>query len=220
MIQGVIFDMDGLMFDTERIWATLWEPALAGLGLSYKEGLDEAARGTAGDSMRAVLRRFYGPDCDPDRIIEALHEQGVIAFQAPPPKKPGLDELLAWLPKNHPGAGEASFPLCALENEPFIITMPNQDTEIDRLLGSRHLTPDIRFSTADAYTTYCMVEAGLGMSLNNRLITLSWSGDVVTLPFDPPQFVSLGIGVPSWKEASPAMKKFIECVKDMLEELP
>ena len=31
MIQGVIFDMDGLMFDTERIWATLWEPALAGL---------------------------------------------------------------------------------------------------------------------------------------------------------------------------------------------
>ena len=28
MIQGVIFDMDGLMFDTERIWATLWEPAL------------------------------------------------------------------------------------------------------------------------------------------------------------------------------------------------
>ena len=39
MIQGVIFDMDGLMFDTERIWATLWEPALAGLGLSYKEGL-------------------------------------------------------------------------------------------------------------------------------------------------------------------------------------
>ena len=97
MIQGVIFDMDGLMFDTERIWATLWEPALAGLGLSYKEGLDEAARGTAGDSMRAVLRRFYGPDCDPDRIIEALHEQGETAFLAPPPKKPGLDEILAWL---------------------------------------------------------------------------------------------------------------------------
>ena len=101
MLQGVVFDMDGLMFDTERIWATLWEPALAGLGLSYKEGLDEAARGTAGDSMRAVLRRFYGPDCDPDRIIEALHEQGVIAFQAPPPKKPGLDEILTWLDAQH-----------------------------------------------------------------------------------------------------------------------
>ena len=44
MIKGVIFDMDGLMFDTERIWATLWKPALATLGLPYKEGLDAAAR--------------------------------------------------------------------------------------------------------------------------------------------------------------------------------
>ena len=101
MIQGVIFDMDGLMFDTERIWATLWEPALATLGLPYKEGLDVAARGSAGDSMRAVLRRFYGPDCDADGIIAALHAQAEIAFQAPPPKKPGLDEILAWLDAQH-----------------------------------------------------------------------------------------------------------------------
>ena len=101
MIQGVIFDMDGLMFDTERIWATLWEPALATLGLPYKEGLDAAARGTAGDSMRAVLRRFYGPDCDTEAIIDALHQQAEKAFAAPPPKKPGLDELLAWLEAQH-----------------------------------------------------------------------------------------------------------------------
>ena len=75
MIDSVIFDMDGLMFDTERVWATLWEPALATLGLSYKEGLDVAARGTAGDTMRAVLRRFYGENCDTDAIIGALHAQ-------------------------------------------------------------------------------------------------------------------------------------------------
>ena len=55
-VKGVIFDMDGLMFDTERVWATLWEPALATLGLSYKEGLDVAARGTAGFCARSSAR--------------------------------------------------------------------------------------------------------------------------------------------------------------------
>ena len=33
MVKGVIFDMDGLMFDTERLWDTLWEPACRELGL-------------------------------------------------------------------------------------------------------------------------------------------------------------------------------------------
>ena len=97
MIEGVIFDMDGLMFDTERIWATLWEPALATLGLSCPEGLDAAARGTSGESMRRVLRHFFGEECDTEAINRALHREADKAFTAAPPKKPGLDELLGWL---------------------------------------------------------------------------------------------------------------------------
>ena len=56
-----------------------------------------------------------------------------------------------------------------------------------------------------------MVEAGLGVSFNQRLISRKWSGTVAEIPFDPPQFVTLGISVPSLKEASPAAKKFIAC---------
>ena len=101
MIRGVIFDMDGLMFDTERIWATLWKPALHSLGMEYKEGLAEAMRGTAGESGRRVLRQFYGADCDAEAIHAALHREADRAFAARPDKKPGLDELLAWLDAHH-----------------------------------------------------------------------------------------------------------------------
>ena len=101
MINGVIFDMDGLMFDTERMWATFWEPALAALGLEYKEGLAEAERGTAGETSRNIVRQFYGEDCDANAIIDSLHRVADEEFQKPVPKKPGLDELLAWLDANH-----------------------------------------------------------------------------------------------------------------------
>lgn len=86
MIQGVIFDMDGLMFDTERMWATFWEPALAALGLPYKEGLAEAERGTAGETSRNIVRSFYGEDCDANAIIDSLHRVADKEFQKPVPK--------------------------------------------------------------------------------------------------------------------------------------
>ena len=102
MIDGVIFDMDGTMFDTERMWATFWEPALAALGLPYREGLAEAARGTAGVTTRNVVRQFYGPDCDAEAIVDSLHRVAdEVFFSAPVPKKPGLDALLAWLKAQH-----------------------------------------------------------------------------------------------------------------------
>ena len=125
MIKGVIFDMDGLMFDTERIWAAQWRPALATLGLSYKEGLDAAARGTAGNSMRAVLRRFYGDGCDTQAIIDALHAQAETAFQAPPPKKPGLDELIAYLEAQH---------------IPMVVASSSRMASIQRHLNTWHMT--------------------------------------------------------------------------------
>ena len=97
MIQGVLFDMDGLMFDTERMWGTFWAPTLAEFGLSYKEGLAEAARGTAGDTLRGVLRSYCGSDCPAEAILDRFHQLAEEAFRKPVPKKPGLDELLAWL---------------------------------------------------------------------------------------------------------------------------
>ena len=98
MIQGVIFDMDGLMFDTEPIWTSLWQPALARLGLPYKEGLAEAVRGTTGEVSRSIVQRFYGPDCDAKAVMDTLYRLGAEVLRAAPaPKKPGLDALLDWL---------------------------------------------------------------------------------------------------------------------------
>lgn len=126
------------------------------------------------------------------------------------------DEQVAWLPADHPLAGAEAFPVHAFDGAPFIITMPGQDTDIDRLIRKYDLKPDIRFSTRDAYSTYRMVEASLGVSMNQRLICNRWEGSVALVPFDPPQPLELGIALPSMAEASPATKAFIACVREEL----
>lgn len=97
MLQGVIFDLDGLMFDTENLWGSFWEPALAELGRPCPQGLAEAVRGTAGEAMREVVRRYCGEDCPAEKVIEIAFRIAAETFKKPVPKKPGLDSLLAYL---------------------------------------------------------------------------------------------------------------------------
>lgn len=97
MIDGAIFDMDGLMFDSERVWGTLWEPALAAYGLAVPEGMPDAARGTTGDAAIAVIRRFCGPDVDAEAIFAEFYRQAELAFARGVPPKPGLFGLLDYL---------------------------------------------------------------------------------------------------------------------------
>ncbi len=96
MVEAVIFDMDGLMFDTEPIWTDVWAPILADLGFEYPHGLANAVRGTSGKSMDAVINRFI-PEVDAAEVrVRAYARVHEIVMQGVP-KKPGLDELLAYL---------------------------------------------------------------------------------------------------------------------------
>lgn len=126
------------------------------------------------------------------------------------------DRMVVWLPKNHPKAGLGEFPLEDINGAPFIHAMPGRCTDVDLLLERDRLTPDIRFTTIDDATAFAMVEAGLGISMDNELSTQRMKGDVVTLPFTPPRTITIGIAVPSLANASPATKKFIACAKRML----
>ena len=96
MIEGVVFDMDGLMFDTEPVWTLAWTPTLATVGLEFNPEMADACRGTSGKSMEAVIHRFL-PDQDATYLRETLFATAHQMMKEGVPKKPGLDELLAFL---------------------------------------------------------------------------------------------------------------------------
>lgn len=96
-LDAVVFDMDGTLFDTERLWTEAHGPACAELGVEYKEGLAEAIRGTSGDSMLRALHAVFGEDFDAPRYVRALCDAVESLFEQGITKMPGLDDLLACL---------------------------------------------------------------------------------------------------------------------------
>ena len=101
MVEGVIFDMDGLMFDTERLWDGYWKQACAEMGVPCKEGLTEAIRGSSGETLYKILRSYYGEDFDAEGMEKIGYAISDKASADPAPKKAGLDELMDWLDEHH-----------------------------------------------------------------------------------------------------------------------
>ena len=97
MIQGVIFDMDGLMFDSEVIWYECWAPALGRYGYELPAGLADDCRGRSREGTVEVLARYLGEGVPAGAIIDELRRIACARIESEVRKKPGLDELLAWL---------------------------------------------------------------------------------------------------------------------------
>lgn len=123
------------------------------------------------------------------------------------------DRMLAVLPPDHPLAKNQNYPVRQCVHEDFIMPALGRDDDVTALLERFQIVPHILFSTLENYAAISMIESGLGMSIMNELITKDFQADVVMIPLDPPQSITLGMAVPSLNNASPAVKKFAEYVK-------
>jgi HAD superfamily hydrolase (TIGR01509 family) len=125
-IAAVLFDMDGLMFDSERLILRAWQRAMADFGYAASEQVFLASVGTTVESTNRLLRAAYGPDFPLDATNDRtgeytwqeVDEQGV-------PLKPGLLALLDYL--------EA-------QGIPKAVASSSDLVSIDRLLASAGLT--------------------------------------------------------------------------------
>lgn len=95
MIRGVIFDMDGLMTDTERLFLRLWCEIMTERG--YPEYRDVVVHciGQNHAATRAYVREKLGAEFDYMSILREVGRRSEIFCKANGvPVKPGLYELL------------------------------------------------------------------------------------------------------------------------------
>ena len=165
MVQAVIFDMDGLMFDTERLWDTLWEPACQALGLAMPE--DQTAflaggRGLAGTKLKEHIQRFF-PQADPQVIVEKVWELAEERFAQGVPCKPGLAELLETLE-------EKKIPRIVASSSPRALILKNLETSgMSRYFDQVVCGADVRFSKP-APDIFLEAARRLGVDIHSCLV--------------------------------------------------
>lgn len=59
MLKGAIFDHDGLMFDTEKVWQYNWQKQAAANNIILPERFKYDISGTSGSTMKAVIEKYY-----------------------------------------------------------------------------------------------------------------------------------------------------------------
>ena len=95
---AVIFDMDGLMLDTESLGPQTWRAAAAMTGVDFDLDLLPGMTGRNYRDCRAMLREHYGPSYPVEQLTAAcLTSFDAIVAREGIAQKPGLRELLDWL---------------------------------------------------------------------------------------------------------------------------
>ncbi|WP_341661529.1 HAD family phosphatase [Vibrio sp.] len=97
--QAAIFDMDGLLLDTEKVSMHVFKQACSTVNLPFYEDTYLSIIGRNSAGIDKILRRAYGNNLD------KLHDEwrrnyDAIVKHQPIPIKQGVVELLAWLKEN------------------------------------------------------------------------------------------------------------------------
>lgn len=120
------------------------------------------------------------------------------------------DRLLAILPEGHPLAELEQIPPALLCGEPFLLLEKGGKTEVSEIFARCGLTPNVCFTTWDDYAILSMVESGLGISILPELILKRIPYRIVAKELAVPAEREIGIALRSSRNASLAVKRFLE----------
>lgn len=93
-IDGAIFDMDGLLFDSEAVYQRKWRDVAREYGLSLPDAFTAEICGTSGQLTLDVIQKYFGDADDPQKIRLEVRRRVTEELMVHVPEKKGLHEIL------------------------------------------------------------------------------------------------------------------------------
>jgi HAD superfamily hydrolase (TIGR01509 family) len=107
-VDAVIFDMDGLLLDTERVYMTAIMDAGRAVGFEIAESFCHRMIGIPGRECEAMVRDHLGPDFPMREYTRECSVRITRLLEAGIPLKPGAGELIDYLAQRKIPAGVAT----------------------------------------------------------------------------------------------------------------
>jgi HAD superfamily hydrolase (TIGR01509 family) len=100
---GVVFDLDGVLVDSEEVWAHAEEQTVTGVGGAYTPELRAELHGRGHRDGARIVAKLLGRD-DPDAIAETLLAHALAGFEPGVRPVEGAPEIADWARANGPVA--------------------------------------------------------------------------------------------------------------------
>ncbi len=117
MIDAVVFDMDGVLIESEEVWDSVREAYVRERGGRYDEEIQRAMMGMSSHEWSRYLHEVAGVADKPDAINDAVVEQMLTAYREHLPLIPGAVDAVQRLAARYPLAVASS------SNRPLIDTV-------------------------------------------------------------------------------------------------
>jgi len=96
-VKAVLFDMDGLLLDTESVYIDALQAAALAMKLEMPLGFCHSMIGIPGPICDDMIQQFFGPGFDIHTFSSHFDLHAARSFEAGVPVKPGAVELLDFL---------------------------------------------------------------------------------------------------------------------------
>jgi len=149
---AIIFDMDGLLVDSEPLWYEVETELIEGKGYTYADEVRDSTIGLRIDEFAKIIHHHYPKVADSPEAVAQLVMDGMTSFPAEKIQaRPGADEIIQYVAQqNIPCAIASSSAQTIIEH---FVTMLGWDNSIPMRYSAEFMehgkpAPDIYLHTA------------------------------------------------------------------------